>query len=193
MFRNLPNFYKCCLFNELYFMSDGGTVWLNVSDDDSSCRHSIIKEFGRFAYLEGHEYKMYNTYDVHFYANFALLQLWPKLQLSLQYDFADTIQRESDNRVKFLFTGKHGRSKEKNVVPHDLGEPEDQPWDNLNAYIFHDTKEWKDLNLKFILTVYRDYFYLKDDAYLNYMWPHIKSLMVTVQAQDLDGDGLVDR
>lgn len=29
---------------------------------------------------------MYNTYDVHFYASFALIMLWPKLELSLQYD-----------------------------------------------------------------------------------------------------------
>ena len=34
----------------------------------------------------GHEYRMYNTYDVHHYASFALLMLWPKLQMSLQYD-----------------------------------------------------------------------------------------------------------
>lgn len=42
---------------------------------------------GQFLYLEGHEYLMYNTYDVHFYASFALLQLWPQLELSLQKDF----------------------------------------------------------------------------------------------------------
>ena len=29
---------------------------------------------------------MYNTYDVHFYASWALAMLWPKLQLSVQYD-----------------------------------------------------------------------------------------------------------
>lgn len=29
---------------------------------------------------------MYNTYDVHYYASFALIMLWPKLALSLQYD-----------------------------------------------------------------------------------------------------------
>jgi hypothetical protein len=34
----------------------------------------------------GHEYRMYNTYDVHHYASFALLMLWPKLQLGIQYD-----------------------------------------------------------------------------------------------------------
>ena len=32
---------------------------------------------------------MYNTYDVHHYASFALLMLWPKLQLSLQYDIGE--------------------------------------------------------------------------------------------------------
>lgn len=34
----------------------------------------------------GHEYRMYNTYDVHHYASFSLIMLWPKLQISLQYD-----------------------------------------------------------------------------------------------------------
>ena len=30
---------------------------------------------------------MVNTYDVHFYASFALIQLFPELELSIQYDF----------------------------------------------------------------------------------------------------------
>ena len=34
-----------------------------------------------FRYLEGHEYRMYNTYDVHFYSSFALIDLWPNLQV----------------------------------------------------------------------------------------------------------------
>ena len=37
-------------------------------------------------FLTGHEYRMYNTYDVHHYASFALIMLWPELQLTLQYD-----------------------------------------------------------------------------------------------------------
>ena len=48
---------------------------------------------GQFLYLEGHEYLMYNTYDVHFYASFALLMLFPMLELSLQIDFARTVKR----------------------------------------------------------------------------------------------------
>jgi hypothetical protein len=41
--------------------------------------------------LEGHEYRMYNTYDVHFNASYALVQLWPELQISLQYDFSKAV------------------------------------------------------------------------------------------------------
>lgn len=37
----------------------------------------------------GQEYRMYNTYDVHFYASFALIMLWPKVALSLQYEIGE--------------------------------------------------------------------------------------------------------
>ena len=176
----MPSFYKCVLFNELYFLADGGTVWLNAENDESLGEKDMRREYGRFAYLEGHEYRMYNTYDVHFYASFALLKLFPKLQISLQYDFSDTIKIELDIQRKYLFKGNTGLMKQKNYLPHDIGDHEDKPWENLNAYTFHDTKDWKDLNLKFILTVYRDYYHVKDETYLKYMWPYIKELMITV-------------
>ena len=37
---------------------------------------------------------------------------------------------------------------------------EEEPWLKLNAYTIHPTVEWKDLNVKFVLQVYRDYVYL---------------------------------
>jgi non-lysosomal glucosylceramidase len=77
--RSLPEWYKRALFNELYFVSDGGTVWIDVKDESNMHKH--LQDYGRFAYLEGHEYRMFNTYDVHFYASFALIKLWPNLQL----------------------------------------------------------------------------------------------------------------
>lgn len=40
---------------------------------------------------------MYNTYDVHFYASFALIMLWPKLALSVQYDIGELSSHFSDN------------------------------------------------------------------------------------------------
>lgn len=55
------------------------------SNDLSVCYKKCLNNMF-VCYLVGHEYRMYNTYDVHFYASFALAMLWPKLQLSLQYD-----------------------------------------------------------------------------------------------------------
>lgn len=179
------------MFNELYYLSDGGTLWLDVDQNDKSL-NEVTKQYGRFAYLEGHEYRLYNTYDVHFYASFALLQLWPKLQLSLQYDIADAIKIEQAKITRFLFNGKPGLQKSKNCVPHDLGDPECAPFLELNAYKFHDTKNWKDLNLEFILSVYRDYFYLKDHDFLVNMWPYMKRILKHIQTHDHDNDGLID-
>lgn len=39
---------------------------------------------------------MVNTYDVHFYASFALIQLWPELELSIQYDFGKLFRCDID-------------------------------------------------------------------------------------------------
>ena len=62
---SLPSWYKSALFNELYFVADGGTVWTELPEDaDVSggvcsgneglpAQPTVIKEYGRFAYLEG--------------------------------------------------------------------------------------------------------------------------------------------
>lgn len=52
--------------------------------------------------------------------------------------------------------------KVKNTVPHDLGDPAEDPWQQINAYPIHDVSEWRDLNSKFILQVYRDYYTLNE-------------------------------
>lgn len=83
----------------------------------------IRKEYGKFAYLEGHEYRMYNTYDVHFYASFALADLWPKLQATVQYEFRDAISAVDPSLCWFLYDGHFGRRKKMNCVPHDVGDP----------------------------------------------------------------------
>lgn len=62
---SLPSWYKSALFNELYFVADGGTVWTELPEDaDVSggvrtedrglpAQPAVVKEYGRFAYLEG--------------------------------------------------------------------------------------------------------------------------------------------
>uniref|UniRef100_A0A8D0E4M1 Non-lysosomal glucosylceramidase n=1 Tax=Salvator merianae TaxID=96440 RepID=A0A8D0E4M1_SALMN len=198
---NLPPWYKSALFNELYFLADGGTVWLDVPPEDvtslGSCQGlsqllPVLQEYGRFAYLEGQEYRMYNTYDVHFYASFALAMLWPKLEISLQYDVAAAVLSEDTRPRLYLMNGQVAQVKLRNVVPHDIGDPDDEPWRRVNAYLIHDTANWKDLNLKFVLQVYRDYCLTGDDTYLRDMWPVCTAVMDSELKFDRDGDGLIE-
>ena len=52
--------------------------------------------------------------------------------------------------------------------------PDDEPWSRMNAYVIHPTQEWKDLNTKFVLQVYRDYILLDSKEYLYDMYPRAK-------------------
>lgn len=126
-----------------------------ISLFDSSIRFRLA--YGRFAYLEGHEYRMYNTYDVHYYASHALASLWPNLQISMQFDFRDSIKMEIPETRKHLYDGKWTSRKVQNSIPHDLGDPDEEPFILINSYPIHDVAEWRDLNVKFVLQVYRDY------------------------------------
>lgn len=51
---------------------------------------------------------------------------------------------------------------------------EDEPWVRVNAYNIHPTVDWKDLNLKFVLQVYRDYHATGDTAFLEFMYPPMR-------------------
>ncbi|KAE8279198.1 Non-lysosomal glucosylceramidase [Larimichthys crocea] len=200
----LPSWYKSALFNELYFVVDGGTVWTELPEDaDVSggvrsedgglpAQPAVVKEYGRFAYLEGQEYRMYNTYDVHFYASFALIMLWPKLALSVQYEIAGSVVHHDPTERLHLMSGLYSPVKAKNVVPHDIGDPDDEPWQRVNAYLIHDTADWKDLNLKFVLQVYRDFHLTQDRQYLRDMWPICQAVIASELKFDLDGDGLIE-
>lgn len=80
------------------------------------------------------------------------------------------------------------------------------PWLLTNAYVMHDTGKWKDLNLKFVLTSYRDYVTLlhRDPKFLAHtykaikvcdsilMW-FLKNLMdEALREWDRDKDGMIE-
>ncbi|XP_066273530.1 non-lysosomal glucosylceramidase-like isoform X1 [Branchiostoma lanceolatum] len=201
--QSYPEWYRSALFNELYFMSDGGTIWLVAEDNDGHVENNLppwlrektpahIMEYGRFGYMEGHEYRMYNTYDVHHYASFALAMLWPQLEFSIQYDYALTILEEDRSWQPELWHGGWMHRKTINSVPHDLGDPYDEPFVHVNAYVMHDTSDWRDLNLKFVLQVFRDYFVGRDKDFLAFMWPRAQSVMTKALTWDTDQDGMID-
>ena len=187
--KQLPEWYKAALFNELYYITDGGTLW--AYPVGYKIKHPD-EDIGHFAYLEGHDYRMVNTYDVHFYASFALAMCWPKLELSLQRDIAQATMREHPEKVKMVFDGKTTQRKVSGMVPHDLGWPDEDLWELVNGYFFHDMNEWKDLNPKFVLQVYRDYVLTQNKDFLREVWPAIQAAMQKSILFDKDGDGLIE-
>ncbi|KAG2726577.1 hypothetical protein I3760_01G119000 [Carya illinoinensis] len=261
--ERLPEWYKFTLFNELYFLVAGGTVWIDSSssnmrndqhqlvdventdvrvteakdsrkdsvfqhaktgtelkdkDEDvfpkGSCEDAAVvpvkkghsnhplrpptlldppdesDDVGRFLYLEGVEYIMWCTYDVHFYASFALLELFPKIELNIQRDFAKSVLSEDGRKVKFLAEGNWGIRKVRGAIPHDLGTHD--PWNEMNAYNIHDTSKWKDLNPKFVLQVYRDFAATGDMSFGVDVWPAVRAAMEYMDQFDRDDDGLIE-
>lgn len=254
--ENLPEWYKFTLFNELYFLVAGGTIWTdgeppasedrsiasshhkstkkdgrsgstkhsrsdlvaeratayNVENDDEKVptvppsnnrstlpqkdNHPLLnpppsdENVGKFLYLEGVEYIMWCTYDVHFYASFALLDLFPKIELSIQRDFARAVLYEDRRKVKFLADGNWGIRKVRGAVPHDLGTHD--PWQEMNAYNIHDTSRWKDLNPKFVLQIYRDFAATGDMSFGREVWPAVCAAMDYMEQFDRDEDGLIE-
>ncbi|CAI9761633.1 unnamed protein product [Fraxinus pennsylvanica] len=241
----LPEWYKFTLFNELYFLVAGGTVWIDsrIPATDSMVIKSVIMDdkdaditearvaadkgssrsvdednlgtiengevssrftsnnkamdpvndsddVGRFLYLEGVEYIMWCTYDVHFYASFALLELFPKIELSIQREFAKAVLCEDGRKVKFLSEGNWGIRKVRGAIPHDLGTHD--PWHEMNAYNIHDTSRWKDLNPKFVLQVYRDFAATGDFSFGAEVWPAVRAAMEYMEQFDRDNDCLIE-
>lgn len=189
---NLPDWYKSALFNELYYISDGGTIWLRTDETDNFEPTDPRIEYGRFAYLEGQEYRMYNTYDVHFYAAFALAQLWPNLQACIQYECKDNVHMEDPSTWNTLYDGIRQPRKRKDTVPHDMGDPDEEPFKLINAYNIHDVSDWKDLNPKFVLSCFRDYTLTKNFQQLVDFWPTIRNVVNHCLLWDTDNDGLIE-
>lgn len=145
---------------------------------------------GQFLYLEGVEYLMWSTYDVHFYASFALLSLFPELELSIQRDFAAATLSYNNEKVQFLAEGETGARKVLGAVPHDLGLHD--PWNELNAYNLHDTSRWKDLNPKFVLQVHRDFVATGSKSFARALWPAVYTAMAYMDQFDKDRDCMIE-
>ncbi|KAL3515755.1 hypothetical protein ACH5RR_022657 [Cinchona calisaya] len=246
--KRLPEWYPVTLFNELYYLNTGGSIWtdglpamhslssigkrkfsldrsnsdlkntINQSHQNDTATGilermtSILEEIhspislnsafgvnllqkgeenvGQFLYLEGIEYHMCNTYDVHFYASFALLMLFPKLELSIQRDFAAAVMMHDPSKMRLLHDGKLVPRKVLGAVPHDIGM--NDPWFEVNFYNLHNTDRWKDLNPKFVLQVYRDVVATGDKKFAEAVWPSVYVAMAYMDQFDKDGDGMIE-
>lgn len=155
---------------------------------------SLLQEgeenIGQFLYLEGIEYRMWNTYDVHFYSSFALVMLFPKLELAIQRDFAAAVLMHDPRKMHTLADGKWVPRKVLGAVPHDIGL--NDPWFEVNAYCLYNTNRWKDLNPKYVLQTYRDIVATGDQRFARAVWPSVYLAMAYMDQFDKDRDGMIE-
>ncbi|NCJ07975.1 bile acid beta-glucosidase [Synechococcales cyanobacterium C] len=186
---DLSDTFKMGLLNELYDLTSGGTLWSAANERDP---------LGQFAVLESLDYRWYESLDVRLYGSFALLMLWPDLDKAVMRAFARAIPT-ADARTRVIgyyhtlgVESPIAQRKTLNATPHDLGAPNEHPWEQTNYTSYQDCNLWKDLPSDFVLLVYRD-FYLTGATDLDFLaecWPAVQAALAYLKTFDLDGDGI---
>jgi len=189
---DLPEPLRMALFNELYDLASGGSLWSAASAEDP---------VGRFGVLECLDYAWYESLDVRLYGSFALLQLWPELDKSVLRSFARTIPAAdpTPRPIGWYFTQGKGRveaaRKVAGATPHDLGAPNERPWDASNYTAYQDCNLWKDLASDFVLQVWRTFRLApsgEDLSFLADCWPAAVQALRYLKTFDANNDGLPD-
>ena len=181
--KDLPDWFKMSLLNELYLLTDGGTLWTTASED---------YPVGKFGVLECIDYRWYESLDVRLYGSFGLLMLWPCLEKAIIKAFAKSIFKSDDTLRLIGYNGHLATRKVKGAVPHDLGAPNEHPWEKTNYTSYQDCNLWKDLGSDFVLQVYRDFVLTnsQDIKFLSECWPAIVETLDYLKKFDLDNDGI---
>ncbi|MBD1873063.1 bile acid beta-glucosidase [Nodosilinea sp. FACHB-131] len=186
---DLPDWFKMALFNELYDLASGGTLWSAATEADP---------VGQFAVLECIDYRWYESLDVRLYGGFATLLLWPELEKAVLRAFARAIPAQDERRRIIGYYVTMGLEqppavrKLKGATPHDLGAPNEHPWAQTNYTSYQDCNQWKDLGSDFVLQVYRAYQFTgaTDVAFLKDCWPAVVDTLQYLKQFDRDGDGI---
>ena len=180
---DLPNWFKMALFNELYLLTDGGTVWSAADDRDP---------VGQFGVLECLDYRWYESLDVRLYGSFALAMLWPKLDKAVLEAFARAIPTNDETPRIIGYNQASAIRKAAGATPHDLGAPNEHPWEKTNYTSYQDCNQWKDLPSDFVLQVYRDFVLTgsKDVEFLWECWGAVVQTLAYLKTFDKDGDGI---
>jgi non-lysosomal glucosylceramidase len=186
-----PEWYRSALFNELYILADGGSFWGRPVDSKPGSPES-------FSFMECYDYPYYSTLDVRFYGSMPLIKFWPDLDKKEMRTFAETVLRNEPEKLMWIWKTEQTHKptfrtrKSRGAVPHDLGAPEEDPFYKVNQFSWQNTDDWKDLNTKFVLMVYRDYVLSgrKDAQFLRDTWPSVQLSLEYLRKYDRDGDGI---
>ena len=192
-----PSWYRAELFNELYYLADGGTLWAH---ERGASAQPGANDSDSFTYMECFDYPFYGSLDVRFYGSWALLRFWPEIEKQEMREYTATIPESIPQH--YVWGWRSGREhqlveftrKVPGAAPHDLGSPYEDPVVNPNQYNYQDVSNWRDLNSKYVLMIWRDYALTgaNDDAFLRESWSAVKQAMEHLKQYDTDGDGLIE-
>ena len=183
---------RMALFNELYDLASGGSLWTAASHADP---------VGQFGVLECLDYAWYESLDVRLYGSFALLQLWPELDKAVLRSFARAIPAadSTPRPIGWYFTQGKGRveaaRKVAGATPHDLGAPNERPFEATNYTAYQDCNLWKDLASDFVLQVWRTFKLAPNGEDLRFLadcWPASVEALRYLKRFDANNDGLPD-
>ncbi len=171
-----PDWLKTTMFNELYYYFTGGTYW----EAGAASGQKDNPDEDMFSHLECYKYDFYGTSDVRFYGSWPLILLWPDIDKQAVRQFADSVYHTRSDKPAPIGT-----------TAHDIGNAENV-FETWNAYVYRDSTNWKDLNSKLVLMVYRDWVLTgkTDTEFLKYCWLPVQKAMDKVKSQDTDGDYL---
>ncbi|MEC4805331.1 MAG: GH116 family glycosyl hydrolase [Jaaginema sp. PMC 1079.18] len=181
--EDLPNWFKMALFNELYLLTQGGTLWTAATETDP---------VGQFGIWECCDYRWYESLDVRLYGSLALMMLFPRLDKAVLEAFARAIPRHDDTPRIIGYNQAPAIRKAFGATPHDLGAPNEHPWEKTNYTSYQDCNQWKDLGSDFVLQVYRD-FVLTGGTDTEFLWECWQAIPITLdylKGFDLDNDGI---
>jgi non-lysosomal glucosylceramidase len=179
----LPDWFKMALFNELYLLTQGGTLWTAATE---------TAPVGQFGVCECMDYRWYESLDVRLYGSFGLMINWPRLDKAVMIDFARAIPQADPTPRIIGYNRAAAIRKAQDATPHDLGAPNEHPWEKSNYTSYQDCNLWKDLGSDFVLQVYRDFVLTGEPDYqfLADCWPSIVATLAYLKTFDLDGDGI---
>ena len=160
-----PNWYRCALMNELYFLVDGGTFWEDGLKGGAP--EPVSYPDNKFGLMECFDFGNYSAFDVETYGSFSLITLWPELEKQILRQSVDVMDGTSSARPCGDGSPLNGN------VMHDMSDsmpynmyPDRDPFFRFNVWWGNDTTKWKDMNAKFMLRMYRDYIMTGDPEFV---------------------------
>jgi non-lysosomal glucosylceramidase len=180
------------LLNELFFLTAGGSAWTGGMKPAAGLDSPALGAGEHFALLEGYDtgYYYYNTFDLWIYAFPAIASTWPELARGVFDDYLKSLDAAKPRKRIVYRVMEEREMLSDGKIPHDIGTPMEDPWNELNGYTMRDDpNRWRDHNPALICGYYL-FSSRTGSEPRPWQWEALKKAARYMLAHDSDGDGL---